>query len=252
MTSSPIAIVRIIDRLNVGGPAIHAVLTSQLLDSGRFRTVLVHGSVEPNEADMAYLLNDAAISTVVIPELGRELRPLRDLRTAWLLYRVLRRERPLIVHTHKSKAGAIGRIVALLARVPIRVHTYHGHVFHGYFGARKTRAFIAIERTLARVSSRLVALSARLVDELALTHRISGVDRFTVIPLGFDLSPFETCDVRRGELRSALGVDANVRLVTIVGRMVPVKDHRTFIAAAAQLAARRADVHFVFAGGGEL
>lgn len=250
--SEVVTIVRIIDRLNIGGPAIHAVLTSQRLDRGRFRTVLVHGTVEPNEGDMGYLLDGESIERVVIPELGRELRPLRDLTTAWQLYRVLRQERPLIVHTHKSKAGAIGRVVALLARVPIRIHTYHGHVYHGYFGAAKTRLFLAIERVLARVTTRLIALSSDLAEELATKHRIGRRDRYHVIRLGFDLAPFASCERRRGELRKSLGIDRPARIITIVGRMVPIKDHATFIRAAEILAARQPDLHFVLAGGGEL
>lgn len=247
-----ITVVRIIDRLNVGGPAIHAVLTARGLDPARFRTLLVIGTVEPGEADMGYLLNNAGVEHVVIPSLGRELRPLRDLSTAWQLWRVVSRARPDVVHTHKAKAGALGRVVSILAGVPVRVHTYHGHVFHGYFGPWKTRAFLAIERTLARFTSRLVALSDGLADELSGRYRIAPRDRFSVVPLGLDLGAFTDNARHRGELRRALGVAPSVPLIGIVGRMVPVKDHATFIAAAAELAARRPDAQFVFIGGGEL
>jgi glycosyltransferase involved in cell wall biosynthesis len=245
-------ILRVIDRLNVGGPAIHAALTTRGLNSNGFTTVLVTGEIEPGEADMSYLLDEYGVERVLIPSLGRELRPLRDLSTAWKLWRVMRRERPDIVHTHKAKAGAIGRLVALLAGVPVRVHTYHGHVFSGYFGPAKTRAFLAIERALARVTTRLIAPAPTLVDELARRYAIADADRFSVVRLGFDLHPFARAAEHAGALRAQLGVGADVRLVGIVGRMVPVKDHATFIAAAAALAARRPDVHFVFVGGGEL
>ncbi len=134
----PRKILRVIDRLNVGGPAIHAVLTTRGLADERWQTVLVTGEIEPGEADMSYLLDEHGVARVLIPSLGRELRPLRDLVTAWRLYRVIRRERPDVVHTHKAKAGAIGRLGALAARVPVRAHTYHGHVFPGYFGPWKT------------------------------------------------------------------------------------------------------------------
>ncbi len=252
MTERPVTVLRIIDRLNVGGPAIHAVLTSRGLDRSRFRTVLVTGSVEPGEADMSYLMEGAEIEQVTLPELGRELRPLRDLRTAWQLFQLMRQLRPTIVHTHKAKAGALGRVVALLAGLPIRVHTYHGHVFHGYFSPAKTRLFLTIERGLAHLTHRLVALSDGLVNELAQRYRIAPSDRFAVVPLGFNLVPFAECQQNRGRLRSVLGIGEAVRLVGIVGRMVPVKDHRTFVAAAAELAAERTDVEFVFIGGGEL
>jgi len=245
-------VVRIIDRLNVGGPAIHAALLTRGLAERGIESVLVTGEIEPGEADMSYLLDEYGVERVLIPSLGRELRPLRDLATAWQLWRVLRRERPDVVHTHKAKAGALGRVVALLAGVPVRVHTYHGHVFHGYFGPGKTRLFLAIERLLARLTTRLVAPAPALVDELANHYRVAPAAQFDVVPLGFDLEPFARCEEQRGQLRAQLGVDATVKLVAIVGRMVPVKDHATFIAAAALLAARRADVQFLFIGGGEL
>lgn len=253
---APLTVLRIIDRLNVGGPAIHAALTTRGLDPGRFRTILVVGSVEPGEAEMSYLLEAAGITPVVIPSLGRELRPLRDLRTAWALYRLIRRERPDVVHTHKAKAGALGRAAAVLAGVPVRVHTFHGHVFHGYFGPRKQRFFLEIERLLARATTRLVALSDGLAEELSTRYRIAPRERFVIVPLGFDLSPFaaEKLTAHRGALRTQLGLlpSDQTKLVGIVGRMVPVKDHATFVASAEIIAKRRPDVQFVFIGGGEL
>lgn len=248
-----LTVVRVIDRLNVGGPAIHAVLTAGGLDPQRFRTVLVFGSVEPGEADMSYLLESRGIECVVVPSLGRELRPLRDLRTMWRLFQIIRRERPDVVHTHKAKAGALGRVAAALLRVPVIVHTFHGHVFRGYFGPTKTRFFLGLERGLARLTTRLIALSDRLVTELADQHRVAPRDRFRILPLGFDLAPFAACRPGRGgSLRARIGVGADTKLLAIVGRMVGVKGHDTFVAAAQELSRQRADVHFVFIGGGEL
>lgn len=245
-------VMRIIDRLNVGGPAIHAVLTTRGLERESFRTLLVTGTIEPGEADMSYLLADYGVDRALIPSLGRELRPFRDLSTAWQLYRLMRAERPDIVHTHKAKAGAIGRICALAAGVPVRVHTYHGHVFHGYFGPWKTRVFLAVERLLAGTTTRLIALSESLARDLAERYHIAPIDRFRIVPLGFDFSGLSDLELHRGALRARLGIDPGHRLVGIVGRMVPVKDHATFVAAAALLAARRQDISFVFVGGGEL
>jgi glycosyltransferase involved in cell wall biosynthesis len=246
-------VVRIIDRLNIGGPAIHAVVTSRGLDPTRFRTVLVIGSIEKSEGDMAYLLEQGGVEEVVsIPSLGREMRPLRDLATAWQVWKLLRRVRPDIVHTHKAKAGAIGRAAAFLSRTPVRVHTFHGHVLRGYFGPAKSWFYRTLERALAMTSSQLVVPAPRLADELANDFHVAARDRFDVIPLGFDLAPFAVAESHRGQLRAELGVAPEIKLVGIVGRMVPVKDHATFVATAAALAARRADVHFVFVGGGEL
>ena len=248
-----ITVMRIIDRLNIGGPAIHAVNTSRGLDGTRFRTVLVIGSIEAAEGDMGYLLEDAGVEKVIsIPTLGRELRPLRDLLTAWQVVKVMVRERPTVVHTHKAKAGAIGRAAAWLSGVPVRVHTFHGHVLRGYFSPAKSRIYRTLEQLLAGTTHRLVVPSPRLADELAGEFQVAARDRFEVIPLGFDLEPFAQAERHRGELRRELGVRADTPLVGIVGRMVPVKDHGTFVAAASVLAARRPDVRFVFVGGGEL
>jgi glycosyltransferase involved in cell wall biosynthesis len=252
VTTRRATVIRIIDRLNVGGPAIHAILTSKRLDPQKYRTILVIGEVESTEADMEYLLEDSGIDLICIPSLGRELRPFRDMVTAIKLLSIMVRERPQIVHTHKSKAGVLGRLAALVAGVPVRVHTFHGHVFNGYFGPLKTFMFLSIERLLAAHTSKLIALSPRLVDELSNKFRISTSDRFAIVPLGFDLEPFADCEQFKGALRHEIGVSPSTKLVGIVGRMVPVKDHATFIEAAARLSAVRGDVHFVFVGAGEL
>jgi len=249
----PITIVRVIDRLNVGGPAIHAVLTTAGLDPTRFRTVLVVGSIEPTEGDMGYLLEQHGVTGVVqLPALGREMRPLRDLTAAWQLLRVLLRERPLVVHTHKAKAGALGRLLAFATGVPVRVHTFHGHVLDGYFGPLKSAVFRTIERLLAAVTHELVVPSAKLADDLSTQFGLAPRGRFHVVPLGFDLVPFANAEQHKGTLRARLGVAPGTKLVGIVGRMVPVKDHATFVSAAQILAARRPEVAFVFVGGGEL
>jgi glycosyltransferase involved in cell wall biosynthesis len=180
------------------------------------------------------------------------MRPLRDLKTTWQLLRVMLRERPQVVHTHKAKAGAIGRAAAMLFRVPVRVHTFHGHVLRDYFSPAKSRMYQLLERWLARGTSQLVVPSPRLADELSGEFQVAPRDHFDVVPLGFDLEPFAQAERHRGELRRELGIPDGVRLVGIVGRMVPVKDHATFIAAASLLAARHADLNFVFVGGGEL
>lgn len=251
--SPRIKVMRIIDRLNVGGPAIHAVLTTKGLDPDRFETVLVIGAVETGEADMGYLLQQHGVTRVhCIPSLGRELRPFKDISTAWQLMKLVRTERPDVIHTHKAKAGAIGRAVGWLCRVPARYHTFHGHVLRGYFGPTKSAVFTALERVLARVSTNVVTVSAALADELADTFKVAARDKFRVVSLGFDLTAFREAGQHRGQLRSELGVGSGIRLVGIVGRMVPVKDHATFVAAAALLAARRSDINFVFVGGGEL
>ena len=245
-------VLRVIDRLNVGGPALHAAVTAKGLDRTRFRTVLVIGSVEPGEADMGDLLRDADCEIVTIPSLGRELRPGRDFATAKALYDVVQRVKPDVIHTHKAKAGALGRTVAALARVPVRVHTFHGHVFRGYFSPKKTHVFLNIERALALVSTKLIALSNGLVDELVDEFHIAPRSKFEVVPLGLPLERFSLLPRKPGALHDALSIPRARKLVGIVGRMVPVKDHATFVRAAGILANKRSDIDFVIVGGGEL
>lgn len=250
-TVNPPSVVRVIARLNVGGPAIHVInLTAGLADS--YPTLLITGHVDPSEGDM---LPDAVARGVpleVIPELGRSVRPWQDVVALVKLVRLFRRIRPEIVHTHTAKAGTLGRIAALLARVPVRVHTFHGHVFHGYFGNVTTRLVLQVERLLARFTTRIVTVSAGQAAELVEKYRICGHGRVEVVPLGLELERFapEAIAPLRGEFRHEIAAE-ETSIITIVGRMVPVKNHSLFLRAAAELTARGYDCTFVIVGSGE-
>jgi glycosyltransferase involved in cell wall biosynthesis len=185
-----------------------------------------------------------------LPELGRELTTRRDAVVLSQLVRLMRRERPDIVHTHTAKAGTLGRLAAFLTGVPVIVHTFHGHVLQGYFSSARTRLFIAIERALARVTTRLIAVSPSVRREL-LDMKIGRPERFDVIRLGLDLDPFLEAERLRGQLRAEIGVGPTVPLVGIVGRLVPIKGHDQFLEAASRIATLPA-AHFVIAGDGEL
>jgi glycosyltransferase involved in cell wall biosynthesis len=245
-----IRVVRIIARLNVGGPAIHATLLTERLDPSRFHTTLVAGSEEASEGNYLALHGQARTHIEHIPELGREISGMRDIGSLRAVMRVLRRERPHVVHTHAAKAGAIGRVAAALCRVPVVVHTYHGHVLRGYFSPRKEQAYRAIERGLAHLSDELVAVSPRVRQEL-LDMGIGRPDRFSVVPLGFDLARFADAASHRGQLRRELGVPPDAPLVGIVARLVPIKAHEVFVAAARTLHRHRPDMQFVLVGDGE-
>jgi glycosyltransferase involved in cell wall biosynthesis len=238
-------IVRIIARLNIGGPAIHTVLTTAGLEPMGFETTLVTGQPGPTEGDMSYFAYEHGVDPMVIEELGRAISPFDDLRAFARLVAFLRRERPDIVHTHTAKAGTLGRLAAIIARVPVRVHTFHGHVFDGYFSPWQTKAFLLIERTLARFTDRILTLSDGQRRDLSGRYQIASEDRIDVVPLGLDLEPLAHCDAKAGQLRRELGTDAP--LVGIVGRMVPIKNHELFFRAAALVP----NAHFVVVGGGE-
>jgi glycosyltransferase involved in cell wall biosynthesis len=176
---------------------------------------------------------------------------LRDIVALWRLYRLLRVERPQIVHTHTAKAGFLGRLAARMAGVPIIVHTYHGHVLNGYYGPVKSWLLRMMERGLARSTDRLVAVSG-LVKEDLIAYRIAPAVKISVIPLGFDLKPFLECRSLKGEFRRELELGSGDKLVGILGRIFPIKNHRLFLESAAQIAQQESNVHFVIVGDGVL
>jgi glycosyltransferase involved in cell wall biosynthesis len=254
-----IRVVRIIDRLNVGGPAKHVTWLTAGLDPERFETALITGVVPESEGDMSYFARAAGVEPIVIEEMGRELS-LGDVVVIFKILRELFRLKPHIVHTHKAKAGAVGRVAATIykwltpAALRLRprelgvVHTYHGHVFHSYYGAAKTRLFIAIERALARFcADRIVAISERQRDEICRSFKVGRFEQFTVIPLGID---FDEIDFRSGRLRREIGVGADDVLVGVVGRLCEVKNHAMLIESAAKMKA--AGTAFVIVGDGHL
>jgi glycosyltransferase involved in cell wall biosynthesis len=243
----PLRIARVITRLNVGGPAWHAILLTAGLDPGRFSTTLIAGSVGPEEGDFAGVARARGVEPVVIPELVRPIRPHRDLMALRKLVRCFRRLRPDIVHTHMAKAGALGRLAARLARVPRLVHTFHGHVLDGYFSPLAARSFLAVERRLARRTDRLVAVSPQVRMTL-LAMGIGRPEQVEAIPLGLDLARFVAARPDRARVRQDLGLPPAARILAIVGRLVPIKDHATLFAAVRRL---DPEVHLLVLGDGE-
>lgn len=244
-------VIRVIARLNIGGPAIHVILLSAYLDPERYETLLVSGKEAPEEGNMLHLAEEKGIAPVIIENLGRELNPFRDLKTLWLLYRLFRRERPGIVHTHTAKAGTVGRIAAILAGVPVIVHTFHGHVLHGYFGKWKTAFFRAVERMLGRFCNRIVAVSEQCRQDL-LRYGVGNPETIQTIPLGLELDSFAIpISGAREELRGRYGIPHEAFVVGMVARMVPIKRHEDLFRAIPQVLALYPDVYFLIVGDGE-
>ena len=246
----PVRILRVITRLNIGGPAVHVLHLHDHTAGGRYETRMVAGIEESSEGSYLALHRGMQDGITVLPSLGREIRPWRDVKALAGVVREIRRFRPDIVETHTAKAGVIGRAAAAICRVPVILHVYHGHVLHGYFSPAPTRVFVEIERRLARHSSCLLAVSDQVRSDL-LALGIGTRQRFEVMPLGLDLERFRSVDARRGELRAELGLGAGP-LIGIVARLAPVKAHDVFLRAAAALRARRPEVRFVVVGDGEL
>lgn len=245
-----IRVLRVIARLNVGGPAIHATLLTERLDPARYESRLVAGAVEPGEGSYLDLHRRQLPGLISIPELGREIRGLPDLKTIGRLVGLIREFRPHVIHTHTAKAGALGRLAALLCRVPVVVHTFHGHVLRGYFSPAKTRAFLQIERWLGRGSSALVAVSPKVRDELA-ELGVGRAGQLHVVPLGLDLGRFRDYPEPRAEARAALGLPADAFVTSIVARLAPIKAHEVFLEAARRLHAVRPEAVSLIVGDGE-
>jgi glycosyltransferase involved in cell wall biosynthesis len=241
---------RIIARLNVGGPALHTTLLTERLDPRRYDARLVAGAEAPGEGNYSALHGTVPERLTVLPALGREVRGVADAIVFGQLVRLMRTLRPHVVHTHTAKAGTLGRLAAWVARVPVVVHTYHGHVFHGYFPPGRTRAFLAIERALGRRTDCLLAVSETVRREL-LALGVGAPGAFRVIPLGLDLDRYVTADDRQGELRAELGLSPDTPLVAIVARLVPIKAHEVFLRAARHVVEGLPAARFLVVGDGE-
>lgn len=244
-----------IGRLNVGGPAIQALTLTSRLAELSYDTVLVRGQEGPEEGTMDHLARDLGVEPIRVSALRRELGPhdlLAVVRTVVLLLRL----RPAILHTHTAKAGVVGRGASLLlgrAAPPVRVHTFHGHVLSGYFRRWRSQAFVVIERLLARRTTRLIAVSEEVRNDLV-ALRIAPPERIEVIPLGFDLEPFDPPEQQRQReaIRSALGIAAGEFVVCLVARLVPIKRVDRFLRVARLVHGSVPDVRFVVVGDGEL
>jgi len=247
-----VKVVRVIARLNIGGPAIHVINLTADLDPARFESLLVTGTESRGEGSLLDEARARGIDPVVIPAMVGDLTlNQRDLKALTALYRLFRRERPHIVHTHTAKAGVLGRVAARLAGVPLVVHTYHGHVLHGYYTPHRNWLLRRMERGLGVLSDRLIAVSEQVKRDLVRYH-VARAGKVTVIPLGLDLEPFLASAGQRGKLRRELRLSNGELLVGIVGRIFPIKNHRLFLEAAARVAAELEGARFLVVGDGVL
>ena len=248
-----ITVLRVIARLNVGGPALHvAYLTEGLAERG-YDTTLVAGSLAYGEESMAHVARRRGARIVTLPHLAREVSPLNDLLAVWHLAKLIRAQRPQIVHTHTAKAGAVGRVAALLAgnaRPPIVVHTFHGHVLRGYFNPLTTLAFRTLERWLATVTTRLIAVSPEVRDDLVRLG-VAPREKFSVIRLGIELGErVGGDDAARRETRRRLGISPDAFVVGWVGRMTAVKRTEDVLLAFRGLLDRGVDARLCLIGDG--
>jgi glycosyltransferase involved in cell wall biosynthesis len=247
-------VLRVIARLNMGGPAHHVGLLDSMLDRQRYQTLLLHGAVGAGEASLEGSVRARGVRLAKVPGLRPEIRPHQDARALAALVRAVRRLRPDIVHTHTAKAGVLGRLAAVLAggARPVIVHTYHGHVLEGYFDPLLTATYRAMERRLAAVSDALVGVSRATVDDLA-RLQIAPRSKFRVVPVGLDLEPFISAPTDAGTaFRREVGVSPDDVLLTFVGRLVPIKRVDLLLRAVARARELGAAIRLAVVGDGAL
>ena len=260
---SKIKILRVIARLNIGGPAIHAVLLTRYMQDMGCDTLLVSGQVSAEEGYMSYLTEAQGVEPLFLPRLSRQLVPLNDLLVLIHLLHIMRKFRPDIIHTHTAKAGALGRLAGAIYNLPRRfrfkskvnnknftgnqvvdsgsampnglcriVHTYHGHVLRGYFSPIKSKLFQLIEKLLAKLTDVIVVVSEQQKNELCNNFGIGRPDQYRVIPLGLNLTSFRNLNCYKKRFRTNQRiVDEKTKLIGIVGRLTPIKNHGLFLEA---------------------
>ena len=241
-----VRVLRIIARMNVGGPAWQSSVLTRGLAGHGYETRLLAGRVDKGEADFV-ALRDPDLPVVDIEGLGRSVRIGGDLRAFVSICREIRRFRPHIIHTHTAKAGVLGRLAAFVNRVPVRVHTFHGHVLHGYFSPPVSRLVRLVERVLARGTTALVAVGERVRDELV-EAGIGQRDRFTAIAPGVEELPA----IDREIARQLLGLPLEVPVVMFVGRLTAIKRPDRLVEAFGMVLERIPEAVLAVAGEGEL
>lgn len=222
-------VLRIVNRFNIGGPMWNVAYLSKDL-SPEYETLLIGGPCDSSEESSLGLMHSMGLKPLIIPEMRRSINPIDDYVAYRKIRKIIRTYRPDIVHTHASKAGFLGRLAAFHEKVPKVYHTFHGHVFHGYFGKIFSFILKLVERYLATKSTKIIAISSLQQQELADVFKIAPMQKIELIPLGFDLNRFtQDKEIKRKNFRSKYGIPEDVILVGTVGRMEPIKNHKMFV-----------------------
>lgn len=228
-------VLRIINRLNLGGPTYNAAYLSKYM-APEFETLLVSGMKDESEASSAFITDSLGLKPVYIKNMHRSLNPIQDRKAYKEIVKIIREFKPDIVHTHAAKSGALGRLAAINEGVPVILHTFHGHIFHSYFNPLKTKLFLKIERYLSRKSSKTIAISQKQFEELCYDFNIDKPEKFEIVPLGFDLQRFyEGKEEKRKGFREKYNLSEEDIAIGIIGRLVPVKNHSFFLKAISKL-----------------
>tara|TARA_B100000575_G_scaffold9322_1_gene6887 strand:- start:12465 stop:13655 length:1191 start_codon:yes stop_codon:yes gene_type:complete len=224
-----VKVLRILNRFNVGGPTHNATYLTKFL-SPEYETKLIAGKKLDSEASSEYILKKYSIDYFIVKNMNRSLNLVKDIKAFIEIRRIIKEYKPDIIHTHASKSGALGRLAAISLKVPIIIHTFHGHVFHSYFGKLKSYMYVLIERYLAKKSSAIIAISDLQKKEISKDFRICPPEKISVIPLGFDLDKFQKNVVEdRSAFRNEFMLSDDFIAIGIIGRLTSIKNHELFI-----------------------
>lgn len=246
-------VLRIINRFNLGGPTYNAAYLTRYMPES-YETLLVGGHHTDSEEDSFHITDQLGIQPITIPEMMRDINLSADGKAFQKITKLIDWFQPDIVHTHASKAGALGRLAAYRKNVPVIVHTFHGNVFHSYFNKAKTQAYISIERQLAAWSSAVVAISPLQKKEITETFKVVKKEKVEVIPLGFDLDRFQLDqEEKRNRFRTSFGINSDELAIGIIGRLVSIKNHSLFLKVAKEtIMHSNKKLRFLIIGDGEL
>lgn len=246
-------VLQIVNRMNLGGITMQICIVTSALSKKNTVRVLA-GLKDESEASSNFMAESMGITVESIDSMHKEINPKSDFKAYQEIRKIIKEFKPDIVHTHAAKAGLLGRLAASKEKVPVILHTFHGHVFHSYFGKVKTKVFIELERMLARKSTKIIAISNKQKQELSEQFKIAEKDKFEVIPLGFDLEKFSINKVEnRKTFREKYSINDDEIAIGIIGRLVPIKNHSLFLEAFAIAKSKTTKkIKAVIIGDGEL
>lgn len=250
MNTKRIKILLIQSRICIGGPAIHTEIIARDLPKDRYKVILVGGSLEKGEESKFNEIKEKNVDIRIIEEMKRDVSFIKDIKSIYKLYKFIKKEKPDIVDTHTSKAGATGRIAARLAGVPILIHTFHGHVFKKHFSKFKSSLFVFIEKLLGLFTTKIIAISDLQYHDLVNIYKIAPSKKFIIIKLGIDIEQFSDI-AKNNKLKESLGIKEHEKLIGIIGRLVPIKNHSMILRVLKKLQNYGLKAQLCIAGDGE-
>jgi glycosyltransferase involved in cell wall biosynthesis len=228
-------VLRILNRNNIGGPVLNVCLLTKYL-SPEYETLLISGPPLPDESEATEVFERFGVKPLYIKEMGRSFNFINDFKAFLKIRKIIREFKPDIVHTHAAKPGILGRLAAKMERVPAIVHTYHGHVFHSYYSPFITSLIIRAERFLGKLTHKIIAISDLQQNELCLKFKIAPNKKFEVVNLGLFLEPFQSkIEDKRRKFRDEFNLKNDTIVISIIGRLVPIKNHKFFIEVVSKL-----------------